>query len=693
MIILNVKDLTFSFGVNKILEDVSFIVDSADRCGVVGVNGAGKSTLFDLLNGEHKPDGGSIQYARGTTVGYFRQNNDYSGDSTIGDAVHKVFADVLKMESELAALEHRISSVTGGSGGVASGEGGAQALIKRYDRLRLEFELADGYEYRSRVRGVLNGLDIGDGIDDGTPVSILSGGQKTRLALALMLIKPPDLLLLDEPTNHLDIRSLEWLEGYLKNYKKSLLIVSHDRYFLDAVTTRTLDIEYRRLTAYVGGYTAFVKKKQENREIQERHYENQQREIARLEAVIEQYKRWNTERSHITARSREKALNRIERVDRPSGAMKKVNLRFEGKVSNSQDALYIDGISKSYSGRKLFEPFSATVRRGDRIMILGPNGCGKSTLLRLLSGQIGSDSGDIEAGNRIEMSFYDQEHFDLDDQKTVFDEIYDEYADLKVSQIRTVLGTFLFTGDNVFKRIGVLSGGEKARVALVKLVLSHANMLLLDEPTNHLDINTREKLEDALLEFTGVILAVSHDRYFIRKLAARIFYFEDNQILDFPGGYDDFLEYQSRRGKGVPGSAKPAATPDAAQTADKTGHQTAGKPGLQTADKAGTQAVKTGQGAAGKRGPDSAVKSSWLAARESRSRQRKNETRLTRLEERITGVEKRLAELDALMHSNDVVSDHIRLIEYMAEQDEQKNLLDGLIAEWEELQAAMETIE
>ena len=680
MIILNVKDLSFSFGVNRILEAIGFSVDSADRCGVVGVNGAGKSTLFALLAGEYEPDGGDIQYAKGTSIGYFRQNNDHIDDATIGDAARRVFADVLSMEAELSGLADKLdvlSAARGGGGAQSDEKLDAQqyaqrdakrdtqrdeqrdALISKYDNLRLKFELAGGYEYRSRIRGVLNGLDIGEGIDDTTPVSILSGGQKTRLALALMLIKPPDLLLLDEPTNHLDVGALEWLESYLKNYKKSLLIISHDRYFLDAVTTRTFEIEYKRLTAYAGGYTEYVKKREEDRAIQERRYENQQREIARIEAIIEQYRRWNTERSHIMAKSREKALNRIERVGRPASEQKKINIRFDNTISNSQDALYIDGLAKAYSGRRLFEPFSATVRRNDRIMILGPNGCGKSTLLRMLSGQLVPDCGMIEAGGRIEMSFFDQEQIDLDEDNTVFDEVYDEKAGKTAGQFRNLLGAFLFSGDDINKKISMLSGGEKARVALVKIVLSRANMLLLDEPTNHLDINSREKLEEALLEFNGVILAVSHDRYLIKKLATRIFYFENGRINDFAGGYDDLQRYLEQHRK--PASGKPVRGAGGAEDA-----------------------------AAGGPAP-SAAKLNWLAERENRSKQKKSETRLAKIEDSIETAEKRIAEISALMKSGAVVSDHVKLIELSAEQEELSAELEILFDEWEKLSATVGT--
>jgi ATP-binding cassette subfamily F protein 3 len=645
MIILNVRDVSFSFGISKILEGVSFVVDSQDRCGVVGINGAGKSTLFALLNGDYEQDGGAIQYARGITRDYLRQNNEYDGDDTIGDAVRRVFRGVLEIEEEMARMEARISSEAGSP---------LDSLINRYEKLRTEFEFAGGYEYRSRIKGVLNGLDIGEGIDDRTPVSILSGGQKTRLGLALLLVNPPDLLLLDEPTNHLDVTTLEWLESYMKNYRKSLLVVSHDRYFLDAATTRTLEIENRRLTAYTGGYSAYVAKKEEDRVILERQYENQQREIERLESIIEQFRRWNTERSHIMAKSREKALNRIEKIDRPSGDPKKMNIRFNNTVSNSQDALYIDDVSKSYSGRRLFRPFTATVRRNDRIMIIGPNGCGKSTLLRMMFGTLEPDSGCVKAGARMEMNFYDQENFDLDGEKTILSEIYDAFPEYTISKIRDVLGAFLFSGDDIHKRTSSLSGGEKARVALIKLVMSKANMLLLDEPTNYLDINSREKLEEALIGFNGVIISVSHDRYFIRKLATRIFYFTNGRFLDFAGGYNDLLDYLAAHGK--------------------TGQ-----------NRGAREAAETGGNNTGAR--ETGAKTSWLAARESRSRQKRHETRLVKIEGEIADIEKRLIEIEKLMKSNSVISDHVRLIELSAEKDATESSLEKMLSEWEELSA------
>ncbi|MDR3121918.1 MAG: ABC-F family ATP-binding cassette domain-containing protein [Clostridiales bacterium] len=647
------KNLSFSFGTNQILEDVSFAVDSADRCGIVGVNGAGKSTLFELISGAYEPDGGGVMLAKAVTIGYLRQNNDYDGGETIGGAVRGVFRNVLEMEAGLSRLEDEI----GASG--PDDEARQADLIRKYDNLRVAFERAGGYEYQSRIRGVLNGLDIGSGIDDRTPLSILSGGQKTRLALALMLVAPPDLLLLDEPTNHLDIRSLEWLEAYLKNYPKCFLVISHDRYFLDAVTNKTLELERRRLTEYGGGYSFYVKKKEADRIIQERHYINQQREIERLEAFIEQQRRWNRERNIIAAESRQKAIDRIERVERPSAALKKIAIRFDNSVSNSHDAFYIDGVSKGYDGRTLFSPFSALVRRGDRILILGPNGCGKSTLLRILSGQLEPDTGQLTAGRKIDVDYYDQEHFNLDDEKTVIDEVYDENARRPISEIRGTLAAFLFSGDDVFKKVGVLSGGEKARLALAKLVLSRANLLMLDEPTNHLDIDTRGRLEEALTSFDGVVIAVSHDRYFIQRIATRVFYFEDGQIFDFEGGYDTFLSFRA---------------------AQATGGGMSGAGAKNAANSGGKGAARLPNGG----------NNSWLAARESRSRQKKTETRLARLENRIDEIERRLAEIGAEMTAEPVIFDHVKLTELSNEQQRLSGELDRQIAEWEELSASVQ---
>ena len=658
MTILTIHNLSFSFGTNSILKNVSFSMDETEKCGFVGVNGTGKSTLFRLINGEYLPDEGNIQISKNISIDYFRQDNTYESTETIGDAIKNVFKDVLEMEERIKELEEQISRTA---------ESDIQAgLIKKYDNLRVAFELAGGYEYQSRIRGVMHGLDLGDGIGDTTSVNILSGGQKTRLSLALMLIKPPDLLLLDEPTNHLDIHSLQWLENYLKSFKGCCFIISHDRYFLDVVTDKTLELEHQSLKKYNGNYSAAMKKKAADSLIQERHYINQQNEIKRQEAYIEQQRRWNRQRNIIAAESRQKALDRMEKVERPKTAPKKINIRFRNSIVSSNDILFIEAVSKSFDGRLIFDKFTSLIKRNERVFLLGPNGCGKSTFLKILAGFLKPDSGYLELANKVSFGYYDQEHFELNESNSILDEAFDMDFGLPIADIRNVLAAFLFQGEDVFKKISVLSGGEKARLALAKLILSKANLLMLDEPTNHLDINSREALEKALADFDGTIIAVSHDRYFIRKLASRILYFDEKQILDFKGDYESYLKYIQN----LAAEQEKAASSSAVNGVVSSVHN------------ASAIEEKT----------ISQNKLSWQEAREKRSNQKKTATQIQRIEAEVDAIEKRQAEIEADMALESTISDHVKLAALSTEHHQLSIHLEDLLSEWEYLSALMETL-
>lgn len=523
MIVLNCNNVDFSYGVETILNNVSFSLKENDKVGLVGVNGAGKSTLFKLIIGELQQENGEIFISKDINVGYLKQNSALNSENTLWDELRDVFRDLVEMEKSIARLEKEISSTTE--------QGKLESLMKEYSRLTERFSYLGGFEYNSRIRGVLRGLGFEEHEFE-CKISILSGGQKTRLALAKVLLEEPDILMLDEPTNHLDIAAVEWLEDYLKSYKKCLLIISHDRYFLDSVTSRTIEIENHTSTVYNCNYSNYVKQKAVNREIQEKHYIQQQKEIARQEAYIEQQRRWNRERNIIAAESRQKALDRMEKVEKPSDLPATIKIKFRKTIASGNDVLDVENISKSFDNKELFKNISFKVKKGERVFLLGPNGCGKSTLLKILAGRLEASSGTYSYGAKVNLGYYDQEMADLNENNTVLDEVWSVDQKLIQSEVRTALGAFLFTGEDVFKKISVLSGGEKSRVAMLKLIFSDSNFIILDEPTNHLDINSREILEDALSSYEGTLLVVSHDRYFIDKLATRIVDIGTTPVVD-----------------------------------------------------------------------------------------------------------------------------------------------------------------
>ena len=537
MIILSAQHIAKSFGVNAVLRDVSLTVQQGDRIGLVGVNGCGKSTLMRILVGLDAQDGGEISLVRGLRVGYLAQQNMVTSGETVWNELQKVYEQVFAMEKKLRELEDEMAHAHTDAQRFAQ-------LSADYDRLTQRFEEADGYSWKSMVSGVLNGLGFKPAQYDQC-VDSLSGGEQTRLCLARLLLQKPDLLLLDEPTNHLDMETLQWLENYLAAYKGSVLVISHDRYFLDHVCTGIVEILMGSSEQYNGNYTRYIAQRQERFESRMRAYEIQQKEIERQQAIIARYRMFNREKSIRAAESREKALDRMEKLEKPVDE-RAIRFSFEARRRTGEDVLQLTEISKSFGEKHLFHDLTLRVRAGDRVALIGPNGVGKSTLIKIIVGEEQPDTGFIRYGSNVDIGYYDQHQSTLHADKTALDEIWDRFPQMEQSNVRGALGMFLFTGDDVFKPIHTLSGGEKGRVALTALMLRKDNLLLLDEPTNHLDMDSREVLEDALTDFGGTIITVSHDRYFINRIANRIIEMQPDGVTEYIGNYDDYIERKNR---------------------------------------------------------------------------------------------------------------------------------------------------
>ena len=546
MIAISVNDLSLSIGTTPILEGVSFSLEENDRLGIIGVNGCGKSTLFRLILGEQEPTRGEVYISKGKTVGVLSQEGAFDSDGeevTVLERMYRAFPHHLSAEKRLTELE-------------AGLKGGDPAVIREYTDLHEKYVSGGGLEFRGRCASILQKLGF-DSCAMGQSVATLSGGQRTRLALAVELSREPDILMLDEPTNHLDIATLSWLESFLVSYPKCVMVISHDRYFLDRVTNKTLAIEHHKAKLYQGGYTKSMAQRETDREIAERHWRNQQKEIARQEAYIAQQRAWNRERNIIAAESRQKLLDKMEKLERPEAAPKAIRMQFSEALASGNDVLEARGLSMSYPGRVLFEDLSFLIKRQERVLVIGPNGCGKSTLIKLILGKLAPTAGLIESGYHVEIGYYDQENQNLTPENTVLDELWNAYPTKTETEIRNTLALFRFVGESVFKQVAVLSGGERARLTLAKLILSRMNLLVLDEPTNHLDIDSREALESALEQFEGTIVTVSHDRYLIDKLATRILELKPGacfagDLLDYhvdhPGqGYTEFTSYKAAR--------------------------------------------------------------------------------------------------------------------------------------------------
>ncbi len=631
MIVLSAKGIKKSFGIDIIIENATFSVRENDKIGVVGANGAGKSTLFKIIKGEIERDSGEIYISGNKSIGYMSQFLDFRSNVTLWEEVLKVFNDIISVERQIKQLEIKISKLSSSPQDPVLGR-----LMKTYSDLQHKFEMSDGFSYESMVRGVLKGLGF-TASDYNKKVGLFSGGQKTRIALAKVLLRKHDVLLLDEPTNYLDIESVEWLEDFLKGYKGILMVISHDRYLLDNLTDRTFEIENGILKEFEGNYSAYTFKKEKEEAQQYKDYENQQKELARQEAIIARFKQYNREKSIKQAESREKMLQRIGRLERPNTAIKKPNFIFEPKKRSGHDVVKLENISKSFD-RLLFKDISFDIHRGEKIALLGPNGIGKTTLLKIIAGRLKPDTGNIRYGASIVPSYYDQEQEDLDDNKMIIDEIWDSSPKLNQANLRNALATFLFKGEDVFKEISVLSGGEKSRLSLLKLMLSKSNFLLLDEPTNHLDMQSREVLEAALTSYTGTVLFISHDRYFLNKVATKIIELGEDSMNVFNGDYSYYIKNRESKGK------------------------------ANVSDNDNTEIAEG--------------KNDWELRKEKKAALRRREKRLEDLESEIHNTEKRIKDINVLLSSPEVFSDHIKCHELNTEGTDLKNKLDHLYGEW-----------
>ena len=667
--ILSCSNICKSFGENDILKQVSFHIEDHEKAAIVGINGAGKSTLLKVLIGKLNADDGVVTWAKGASIGYLAQHQDLEGAETIYDALLEVKKPVIQMEARIRSLELEMKSASGDE---------LETKLSEYSRLNHEFEMADGYSYQSEITGVLKGLGFTED-EFSKPITALSGGQKTRVSLGKLLLTKPDILLLDEPTNHLDMESIAWLETYLRNYSGAVIIVAHDRYFLDRVVTKIIELDMGHCTVFSGNYSAYSDKKAMLRDAAIRAYLNQQQEIRHQEAVIAKLKSFNREKSIKRAESREKMLDKIERLEKPTQANDSMDIRLEPDVVSGNDVLTVTDLSKSFDTQTLFTNVDFEIKRGERVAIIGNNGTGKTTLLKIINGIIPADSGQIRLGSKVHIGYYDQEHQVLHMDKTLFQEIQDTYPNMNNTQIRNTLAAFLFTGDDVFKLIRDLSGGERGRVSLAKLMLSDANFLLLDEPTNHLDITSKEILESALKRYTGTVLYVSHDRYFINRTATRILDLTDGSFINYIGNYDYYLE--KKEDVEAAFAARQMAEAGNNRTAGANGTQAQSVSAVSGVSSASSQAPMTASAA----GSLADGKMDWKAQKEEQARLRKRQNELKKVEDKIHELETRDGEIDELLSQEDVYTDVSRLMELNKEKESIQKELEVLYEKWEEL--------
>ncbi len=635
--ILACQNICKAFGDNEVLKNASFHIEEREKAAIVGINGAGKSTLLKIIMGEMAADDGQTVINKGSTIGYLAQHQEMQSGNTIFDELLTVKQDVLDLEARIRSLELSMKQAEGAE---------LQELMDNYSRLSHEFEQKNGYAWKSEITGVLKGLGFTEE-DFSKHVDTLSGGQKTRVSLGKLLLSKPDIIMLDEPTNHLDMGSITWLETFLMNYQGAVLIVSHDRYFLNRVVTKVIEIDQGEVTTFMGNYSDYAQKKAMLREAQMQAYLNQQREIKHQEEVIAKLKSFNREKSIKRAESREKMLDKLDVLDKPTEVKADMHIELEPRVVSGNDVLTVLGLSKAFPPQTLFTDIDFEIKRGERVALIGSNGTGKTTILKILNQVIPADAGEVHLGSRVQIGYYDQEHHVLHMEKTVFEELSDAYPTLTNTKIRNVLAAFLFTGDDVFKRIKDLSGGERGRVSLAKLMLSEANFLILDEPTNHLDIVSKEVLEDALNHYTGTVLFVSHDRYFINTVATRILDLENQGLTNYIGNYDYYLEKKETM---VNFTAAPTETAAAVEVSAET---------------------------------DS--KLDWKQQKEQQAQLRKKQNELKKVESRIEELENRDKEIDAELEKKEVFTNVAEVTKLSKEKDAIQTELEELYEKWEEL--------
>ena len=638
MIVLSCNNLNKSFGIDSILEDVSFTVNEGDKIGIIGINGTGKTTLFKIISGVYGYDSGDIYTAKDCEIGYLEQNMNFHSENTILDEVLEVFRDLIDMETYLRNLELKIAEE-----GEKSNSDYLDKLMNEYSHKLELFADKNGYGYKSEAKGVLKGLGFSDN-DMNKPISILSGGEKTRILLGKLLLKKPTLLMLDEPTNHLDSEAIEWLELFLKQYKGTVMLISHDRYFLDQVVNRTFEIHNKKLKTYNGNYSKFLELSRVEKELELKKYEDQQKDLKKQEESIERLKAYGREKHLKRARSKEKALDKIDVLDKPEAYRKRARIEFNPSIVSGNDVLQVRDVSMGYGNRILFKDLNLDIYREEKVALIGANGIGKSTLFKIIMNEIIPLSGSVTLGTNVNVSYFHQEQKTLNLDNTIIDEIWDSNKHLTQTQIRSMLGAFLFEDEEVFKKISTLSGGERARVAILKLILSNANFLLLDEPTNHLDIDSKEVLEEALSSYTGTIFTISHDRYFLNTVVDKILVLDDNGITEYLGNYDYYM-FKKRQVQEM----------SLIQEEDKE-------------EKTKTQ-----------------LKEEKRKEREQREAEKKNRVKRQNIEKEIETTESKIEELDILLCQEEVYSNPERAKEVSQEKTNLENNLEALYEEWEQL--------